>query len=245
MGIKQTFSLTEEEKEKLIEEYMPLVKKLVSSFIQKVPPNVDFRDLINAGIFGLIEAAEKYDESLSPNFEVYAYHRIRGSILDFLRSSDWLPRSLRAKIHRIEKAYHLIEQKLGRSASEFEVAKELNVPVEEFQEMLSEVSNFVFTSFEELGFGTGEERFKTELNDESAPLSKVLNRELVEIISRALERLPEKEKLVTVLYFYEELNLKEIAEILNITESRVSQLRTSALIRLKVYLRKFLDKPID
>lgn len=233
-------NLTEEEKEKLINDHLPLVKKVVSRFIHKVPSSIDPKDLINAGIYGLLDAAERFDKSLETNFEAYAYHRIRGSVLDYLRACDWLPRSLRAKVHKMEKAYMMVEQKLGRSATEEEVANELGLSIDEFRDLLGSVSNVVMYSFEELGFGRGEEKFWSKECEASLPEVAVLDGELVEIIARALDRLPEKEKLVTVLYFYEELNLKEIAEVLNLTESRVSQLRASGLLRLKVYLRKSL-----
>ncbi|MEM4379583.1 MAG: FliA/WhiG family RNA polymerase sigma factor [Thermoplasmatales archaeon] len=238
--MKISHQLSEEEKEELINKHLPLVKKIVSKFVHKVPSSIDVRDLMNAGIHGLLEAAERFDETLEVSFEAYAYHRIRGAILDYLRSWDWLPRTVRAKVHRLEKAFSLVEQKLGRAATEDEVAKELGLTQDEFQEMLGDVSNVVLFSFEELGFGTGEERFWSKDESSSAPEESVLDQELVDIIARALDRLPEKEKLVTVLYFYEELNLKEIAEVLNLTESRVSQLRASGLLRLKIYLRKSL-----
>ncbi|MCS6893209.1 MAG: RNA polymerase sigma factor FliA [Deltaproteobacteria bacterium] len=238
--MKSYNQLSEEQKEQLISEYLPLVKKIASRFIHKVPPSIEPRDLINAGIYGLLEAAERFDESLDVSFEAYAYHRVRGAILDYLRSCDWLPRSIRSKLHKIEKAYMLVEQKLGRQASEEEVSNELGISVEEFRELLGSVSNMVLFSFEELGFGKGEDRFWSKDESAVAPLETVLEQELVDIVARALDRLPEKEKLVTVLYFYEELNLKEISEVLNLTESRVSQLRASGLLRLKVYLRKSL-----
>jgi RNA polymerase sigma factor for flagellar operon FliA len=206
-----------------------------------LPSEVDIKEMINSGIIGLVDALEKYDPKHETNFSTYAQFRIRGAILDSFRSQDWAPRSLRHKSHKVEQAYMLLEQKLGRPATEEEVAKELNIPMEEFQKVLGEVSGVVMLSFEELGFGHGEDRFQAdELMPTGGPdpLSNLLSGEKVSIVARALDRLPEKERLVISLYFYEELNLKEIGEILDVTESRASQIRSRALIRLKNYLKK-------
>lgn len=230
------------QKEELIKTYLPLVKKVVHRLSGRLPKEIDIREMLNSGIIGLVDALEKYDPQHETNFPTYAQFRIRGAILDSFRSQDWLPRSLRFKSRKIESAYQAVEQKLGRAATEEEVAHELNVDVKNLQEMLGEVSSIVMLSFEELGFGHGDERFKAEemlAGRNQDPLGKVLSKEKVELVSRALERLPEKERLVISLYFYEELNLKEIGEIMNVTESRASQIRSRALIRLKNYLKSF------
>ena len=229
------------EKEELIRSYLPLVRKVVHRLAGRLPSEVDIKEMINSGIIGLVDALEKYDPKHETNFSTYAQFRIRGAILDSFRSQDWAPRSLRHKSHKLEQAYMLLEQKLGRPASEEEVAKELNVPMEEFQKVLGEVSGVVMLSFEELGFGHGEDRFQADElvpTGSPDPLSNLLSGEKVSIVARALDRLPEKERLVISLYFYEELNLKEIGEILDVTESRASQIRSRALIRLKNYLKK-------
>jgi len=230
----------DQEKEELIKAYLPLVKKVVHRLSGRLPKDVDLREMLNSGIIGLVDALKKYDPKHETNFSTYAQFRIRGAILDSFRSQDWLPRSLRFKSHRIELAYQRMEQKLGRAATDEEVAAELGLPVEELQKMLGEVGSIVMLSFEELGFGHGEERFHADdwLPSKSQdPLNKLLGSEKVGLIARALDRLPEKERLVISLYFYEELNLKEIGEILGVTESRASQIRSRALIRLKNYLR--------
>lgn len=228
------------EKEDLIRSYLPLVKKVVHRLSGRLPKEIDMNEMMNSGIIGLVDALEKYDPKHETNFPTYAQFRIRGAILDSFRAQDWLPRSLRFKSHRVETAYQRIEQKLGRPATDEEVAKELQLSTEELQKLLSEVGNIVMLSFEELGFGHGEERFQGEdwlVSKAQDPLHKLLGSEKVSVIARALDRLPEKERLVISLYFYEELNLKEIGEILNVTESRASQVRSRALIRLKNYLR--------
>lgn len=221
--------------------YLPLVKKVVHRLSGRLPKEVDIKEMLNSGIIGLVDALEKYDPKHETNFATYAQFRIRGAILDSFRTQDWLPRSLRHKTHRIELAYQRVEQRLGRPASDEEVAAELGATVDEVQEMLNEVGSVIMLSFEELGYGHGEERFNADEIVEgrgSDPLNKLLGSERVSLIARALDRLPEKERIVISLYFYEELNLKEIGEILGVTESRASQVRSRALIRLKNYLKR-------
>ena len=228
------------EKEELIKSYLPLVKKVVHRLSGRLPKDVDIKEMLNSGIIGLVDALEKYDPKHETNFATYAQFRIRGAILDSFRSQDWLPRSLRFKSHKIEAAFRKIEQKLGRPATDEEVARELGIEITELQKLLGEVGSMVMLSFEELGFGHGEERFQSDdwmQSTSEDPLNKILSGEKVSLIARALDRLPEKERLVISLYFYEELNLKEIGEILGVTESRASQIRSRALIRLKNYLR--------
>lgn len=237
-------SVDDIEKEDLIKSYLPLVKKVVHRLSGRLPKDVDVREMLNSGIIGLVDALEKYDPKHETNFATYAQFRIRGAILDSFRSQDWLPRSLRFKSHKIEAAYQRIEQKLGRPATDEEVAAELGVTVDELQQLLGEVGNIVMLSFEELGFGHGEERFQAEewiASKTQDPLNRLLGSEKVSFIARALDRLPEKERLVISLYFYEELNLKEIGEILGVTESRASQIRSRALIRLKNYLKRAIQ----
>lgn len=233
-------SIDEHEKEELIKAYLPLVKRVVHRLSGRLPKDVDVKEMLNSGIIGLVDALEKYDPRHETNFSTYAQFRIRGAILDSFRSQDWLPRSLRFKSHKLELAYQRVEQKLGRPATDEEVAKELGVHVDELQNMLSEVGSIVMLSFEELGFGHGEERFQPDemlASKGGDPLNRLLTSEKISLIARALDRLPEKERLVISLYFYEELNLKEIGEILGVTESRASQIRSRALIRLKNYLK--------
>lgn len=230
-----------DQREELIKSYLPLVKRVVHRLAGRLPSEVDIKEMLNSGIIGLVDALEKYDPRHETNFSTYAQFRIRGTILDSFRVQDWVPRSLRHKAHKLESTYHKLEQKNGRAAEEHEVAKAMGVDLETLQRMLGEVSGVIMLSLEELGFGHGEERFRA---DESLPTTKpdplreLLESERVEIVARALDRLPEKERLVITLYFYEELNLKEIGEIIGVTESRASQIRSRALIRLKTYLKR-------
>jgi RNA polymerase sigma factor FliA len=233
-------SVDEAEKEELIKSYLPLVKRVVHRLSGRLPKDVDLKEMLNSGIIGLVDALEKFDPSHETNFSTYAQFRIRGAILDSFRSQDWLPRSIRYKAHRLEEAYRKIEQKKGSSATDEEVAESLGIEMTELQRQLTEVGSIVLLSFEELGYGHGEERFVADEGLNSSvtdPLSRLLGSERMSLIARALDRLPEKERLVISLYFYEELNLKEIGEILGVTESRASQIRSRALIRLKNYLK--------
>ncbi len=235
--------IADEEREELIRNFLPLVKRVVHRLAGRLPAEVDVKEMLNSGIIGLVDALEKYDPRHETNFSTYAQFRIRGSILDSFRTQDWAPRSLRHKAHKLEAVYMRLEQEYGRTAEDSEVANELGVDIETLQKMLGEVTSVVMLSFEELGYGHGEERFVADENLTSAkpdPLGNLLDGEKVEIIARALDRLPEKERLVITLYFYEELNLKEIGDIIGVTESRASQIRSRALIRLKTYLRRAL-----
>lgn len=230
----------EYEREDVIRSYIPLVKRVVHRLSGRLPKEVDIKEMLNSGIIGLVDALEKFDPSHDTNFATYAQFRIRGAILDSFRSQDWLPRTLRFKAHKIESAYHRIEQRFGRPAKDEEVAKELDVTLEELHSLLGEVGSIVMLSFEELGFGHGDDRFNGDdvvASRGRDPLNRLLGGEKVELVARALDRLPEKERLVISLYFYEELNLKEIGEIIGVTESRASQIRSRALIRLKNILR--------
>ena len=236
-------NIDEDEREELIRSFLPLVKRVVHRLAGRLPAEVDIKEMLNSGIIGLVDALEKYDPKHETNFSTYAQFRIRGTILDSFRVQDWVPRSLRHKAHKLENAYQRLEQEFGRPAEDAEVAKELGIELEQLQRMLHDVSGTVMLSLEELGFGHGEERFRA---DETLPASKpdplfsLLEDERVEIVARALDRLPEKERLVITLYFYEELNLKEIGEIIGVTESRASQIRSRALLRLRTYLKRAL-----
>ena len=236
-------SISEDEREELIRSFLPLVKRVVHRLAGRLPAEVDIKEMLNSGIIGLVDALEKYDPRHETNFSTYAQFRIRGAILDSFRIQDWVPRSLRHKAHKLENVYLRLEQEFGRPAEDQEVAKELGVDMDTLQKMLNEVTGVVMLSLEELGFGHGEERLNA---DESLPtsrpdpLNKLLQGERVEIVARALDRLPEKERLVITLYFYEELNLKEIGEIIGVTESRASQIRSRALLRLRSYLKNAL-----
>jgi RNA polymerase sigma factor for flagellar operon FliA len=236
-------TIDEDEREELIRSFLPLVKRVVHRLAGRLPAEVDIKEMLNSGIIGLVDALEKYDPRHETNFSTYAQFRIRGTILDSFRIQDWVPRSLRHKAHKLENIYLQLEQELGRPADDSEVASAMDVDIDTLHKMLGEVTGVVMLSLEELGFGHGEERFRADESLPSArpdPLAQLLDSEKVEIVARALDRLPEKERLVITLYFYEELNLKEIGEIIGVTESRASQIRSRALLRLRSYLKRAL-----
>lgn len=241
--VEEYKSISPLDQEELIKSYIPLVKKVVHRLAGRLPKEVDLKEMLNSGLIGLVDAMEKFDPAQDTNFGTYAQFRIRGAILDSFRSQDWMPRSLRSKVHKIEKAYQQVEQKLGRSASDREVADELRLNLAEFRDQLTAVSNAVVYSFEELGYGHGDEKFSGSnllSHNPSNPLEKAMKKEKVALLARALDRLSYKERLVVTLHYYEELSLREIGTILELTESRISQIRTRALIRLKNFLGSIL-----
>ena len=239
--------LRDEKREELIKQFLPLVRRVVHRMSVRLPNDIDTDEMINSGMIGLVDALEKYDHKHDTNFSTYAQFRIRGAILDSFRNQDWVPRSLRYKANKIEGVLGRLEKEFGRAPEDEEVAKELGVDIDTFRQMLDEVSNVALVSFEELGFGHGEERFQgtdgkhdgnqRDLMDYSGPLGGLLENERTQLMAKAIEKLADKERLVIKLYFYEELNLKEIGEVIGVTESRASQIRSRALLRLKNNLK--------
>lgn len=228
-------------REQLILSYSPLVKYVAGRLSSSLPQNVDTGDLISYGIFGLIDAIEKYDPARGIKFETYAIARIKGAIIDELRAMDWVPRSVRAKAREVEHAYVKLEGELKRVPEDCEVATELGISVKELQSIFSKLSYTSVVSFEELWVG-GDRDDKPNIMgviaDEHAedPVSMFESVEAKDILASAIERLPERERIVIALYYYEGLTLKEIGQVLGVTESRVSQLHTKAVLRLRARL---------
>jgi len=241
----QTVAADDDARSELMRRYYPLVRKVVHRVANKLPQDVDKNEMINSGMIGLMDALEKYDPKHETNFTTYAQIRIRGAIQDSFRNQDWAPRSIRIKFRKIEKVYLKVEQELGRPPEEEEVAKALDVDLLTLQKMLAEVANVSLISFDDINYGRGEDRFmlgreKGLVSKKPSPLQKIIDDEQRDVIARALDRLPEKERRVLTLYFYEELNLKEIGEIMDVTESRASQIRTHALLKMKSYLNRYV-----
>jgi RNA polymerase sigma factor FliA len=228
------------DREQLITEYLPYVKRIVQRIAAHLPATVDIDDLINVGVIGLIQAVDRYDPKRDNKFMTYAVFRIKGAVLSELRSRDFLSRSNRRKIRELENAYLKLEQKYGREVEDTEVARELGVDVEQIYRT-KQISSISFISFEELGYSSKDEKEKLMSyladNDEDA-LALTRLRELKGALARAIEQLPEKERLVISLYYLEELTMKETGKVLNITESRVSQIHSQAVLRLRAKLRK-------
>lgn len=229
---------SEEARSRLAENYLPLVKYVIDRIAYKLPEFIDREDLISEGILGLIDAIDKFDPSRMNKFETYAIVRIRGSVLDSLRHMDWVPRSLRQKSKEIESSIVELERKLGRSANEREVAEYMGISVEELNETLSEVSGSVIFSFEELLQMSDDDKplpFMARVRNQqtSDPSESIMKGEIRRILIKAVETLPENEKKVIGLYYTENMTMKHIGEILEVTESRVCQIHTKALLRLR------------
>jgi len=228
-------------REYFVKQYAPLVKYVAGKVAIGMPHTVEFDDLVGFGVFGLFDAISKYDPEKNVKFKTYAVTRIRGAIFDELRSIDWVPRSVRQKTREIEDAVHRLEASLGRSASDQEISVELGVSLEEFHKSILKISGTSVLSLNDVWF-TGEENDKVSIVDsiESPsslnPETIVEKEEIRRVIVEAINELPEKEKQVLVLYYYEDLTLKEIGKVLEVTESRVSQLHTKAIMRLRAKL---------
>jgi len=221
-------------REKLILEYAYLVKYIAGRLNIYFGQNVEYDDLVGFGIFGLIDAIDKFDMGKGVKFETYASLRIRGAIIDSIRELDWVPRSLRQKNKELEKIYWEIENQLGHSASDKDVADKLGVSLDEFYKLLNDVNLSSMISLEEFleqNYEIGVE--PTTKNKDDRPESYVELNEIKEILGEAIDKLPEKEKKVISLYYFEELTLKEISAIMNVSESRISQLHTKAVLRLR------------
>ncbi|ADK80713.1 RNA polymerase sigma factor WhiG [Sediminispirochaeta smaragdinae] len=225
-------------RDRFIEQYSPLVKYVAGKVAIGMPQNVEFDDLVGFGVFGLFDAIEKFDPEKHVKFKTYAVTRIRGAIYDELRSIDWVPRSVRQKAREIEETIHRLEASLGRAASDKEIADELGISVADFQKLMLKISGTSVLSLNDVWY-TGDENDTVAIVDGiESPQSLnpdiiIEKEEIRRVIVQAISELPEKEKKVLVLYYYEDLTLKEIGKVLDVTESRVSQLHTKAIMRLR------------
>jgi RNA polymerase sigma factor for flagellar operon FliA len=220
-------------------EYAPLVKRIAHHMMARLPASVEVDDLIQTGMLGLLDAVNLYEESHGAKFETYAALRIRGAILDGLREIDWLPRSFRRDLRRIENAIATLEQRLGRAPLEQEVALELGMTLTDYQKMLQEARGYQLVSFEDFGHGEGENYLDRHLEEQGAdPLDVLLDRSLREQLIKGIGALPEREKTVMALYYEQDFNFREIGETLGVTESRICQLHSQAIARLRSQLRK-------
>ena len=230
-------------RQKLLEEYLPLVRSVAGRMAMGFPRSVELSDLVSTGVIGLVEALSNYDPSRGVKFETYAVPRRRGAILDELRSLDWVPRSTRAKSREIDKAMNKLENKLGRVPSTHELAKVLKTSSEELFSDLDDVSSTVMLSLDELIYKEEDNRqvprveTVEELSQENV-LGNMEKKELKAYIISAISHLSEQERLVVALYYYEELTLKEIGEVMQISESRVSQIHTKAVLKLRGMIKE-------
>jgi len=245
--------LTEEQKlnpkvrGKIINEFAPLIKYIASRIAIRLPPHIDLNDLINAGVIGLIDAIEKFDASKQIKFKTYAEFRIRGAILDELRSMDWVPRSVRQKARKVEDTIARLEFTLGRPARDEEVANEMNIDMDSFYRLLSETASVSLLSLDDLGEDDTDLSRRNLLeyiiqDERDWPSHKIRYAEVSTMVAKAIQSLPEKERMVISLYYYDELTMKEIGHVMKFTESRVSQIHTKAVLRLRSKMNKILKE---
>lgn len=235
---------TREEKyrQELIIEYLPLVKQIARRMSLGLPGHIDGDDLTSWGILGLLDALEKYRPEKGSQFKSYASLRIKGAILDELRRLSWLPRSLIHNIKKVEEGYREVENRMGREATSEEVAEQMGVPSMFVDKVLAQTNHVSVLSLQSLLFTQEQEQGITLIDtlpsEEGSPEKTLEEKERVKALKKGLERLPEKEKLVLSLYYYEELNMKEVGKVLDLSESRVSQIHSRAVMRLRKYLEQ-------
>jgi RNA polymerase sigma factor for flagellar operon FliA len=220
----------------IAEHYLQLVKIVCGRLAVSLPPHLDRDDLLSSGFFGLLDAIDRFDVTRNIKFETYAGVRIRGAILDYLRSKDWIPVTMRQRIRKYEQTVCRLETELGRAATDKELAAALEISLEELQTLINQCNSATIIPLEEY--------LKTDVAEavDTNPANSTEFFELKETLAKAIERLPQKERTVISLYYYEELTLKEIALILNLSEARISQLHTKAIFRMRGYLAQSKDE---
>ena len=243
--VMQQIEISVENREAVIKEYAPMVKYVANRIAMRLPPHVEVDDLISVGVLGLIDAIDKYDSTRGAKFKTYAEFRVRGAILDELRSMDWVPRSVRQKASSMDGVVQKLQNKLGRRPEDDEIAKEMGVSLDELFTTLNETKSMPILSLEDLGIAkeSGEQQSLLDClagKNDADPQTYLRLVELKEIIAKAIDTLPEKERLMISLYYYEELTMKEIGGVLGITESRVSQIHSKAVFRLRNKLKSII-----
>ncbi|HWU34659.1 MAG TPA: RNA polymerase sigma factor FliA [Methylovorus sp.] len=230
------------QKDSLLHQHATLVKKLAYQLKAKLPPSVELDDLVQAGMMGLLDAINRYEDTHGAQFETYAAQRIRGAMIDELRNADWLPRSIRKNMRDVEGAINQLEQILGRPPTESEVAKHLKMSLDDYYDMLGECSGHQLLYYEDFHESEGGDHFLDRfLQDDSGnPIKGLLDSSFRETLIEAIENLPEREQILMGLYYEQELNLKEIGAVMNVSESRVCQLHSQAIARLRAYMKEQL-----
>jgi RNA polymerase sigma factor for flagellar operon FliA len=240
----QTEPLSADKRNELILTYTPLIKYIAARLASRLPAQVSLDDLISCGIIGLIDAINKFDVSKNVQFKTYAEFRVKGAMLDELRALDWVPRSIRRKTTDLEKTYADIEKQVGRPATDEEVAETMGLSLDDFYKLLDETKSVSFMDIEFLRQKTTEANdptlAETFAMDDRDPFTAINLAQIRELIANAISDLPEKEKLTVALYYQDELTMKEIGEVLGYTESRISQMHSKAMFRLRAKLKKTL-----
>lgn len=231
-------SFSPAERERLVETHLPQVRFIADRLAAKLPPSVDRDDLIGAGVLGLLDAVEKFDARRGVMFKTYAEMRVRGAMLDSLRDLDWAPRSARRRAREVENTMRTLEGELGRAANEEEIARRLGVTLPEFHQLLNELRGLNVANINDDDDEGGTNLRHIADDPTRTPLAIYQQTETRETLTAAVESLPERERQIVALYFVEELTMKEIGAVLGVTESRVSQIRTSAILRLRAALTK-------
>ena len=233
------------EKNKLISEYAPLIKFIAQKIAVRLPSNIELDDLISSGVIGLMDAIDKYDPTRDNKFKTYAEFRIRGAILDELRAQDWVPRSVRDKAKLLDRTTIELEASLGRSPEDEEISAKLNMTMDEFYDLVNQVRPVSVLSIDDSAtFSNVDKKSIMNLLEATVlnnPFSQLNVKSVKEIVTKAIEDLPERQRLVLSLYYYEDLNLKEIGKVLRVTESRVSQLHAQAVQRLRAKLTQVFE----
>lgn len=227
----------------IVNELAPLVKRISYHFMAKLPASVEVDDLIQAGLIGLLDAAKNFDDTQGAQFETYAIQRIRGSILDELRQADWLPRNVRKNLRKIESAVSQLEQQFGRAPRETELAEHLQVPLDEYQHMLLDARGYQLLHYEDFQESEDSDFFDVYVTEnQTGPLEVLEDDRFRRHLVQAISALPEREKIVMGLYYEQEMNLKEIGQVLGVSESRVCQLHGQAVARLRSRLKDWTKK---
>ena len=247
--VVEEIEITTENREEVIIQYSPMIKYVANRIAMRLPPHIEVDDLISVGVLGLMDAISKYDSSRGAKFKTYAEFRVRGAILDELRSMDWVPRSIRQKASKVDKVVQGLQAKLRRTPEDEEVAQEMGLSLDQFHETLNETKSIPIFSLEDLGIAkeSGDQQSLLDClagKADADPQTQVRLVELKEIIAKAIDALPEKERLMVSLYYYEELTMKEIGAVLDITESRVSQIHSKAVYRLRTKLKAIIAEEL-
>ncbi|HSQ03486.1 MAG TPA: RNA polymerase sigma factor FliA [Burkholderiales bacterium] len=230
------------DKREYLDDFKPLVRRIAHYMMARLPASVELDDIMQAGMIGLLDAVDRYEGGLGAQFESYAAQRIRGAILDELRQADWLPRSARRNMRRIEQAVNTLEQRHGRAPNEPEIARELGMPLDEYQEMLESARGCQLVHLEDLSESETNHFLDSHRVDrDEDPLDRLLDRSRRALLIKAIEELPEREKLVMGMHYEQELNLREIGEVLGVSESRVCQLHSQAIARLRTKLKNLRE----
>lgn len=228
------------DKNECLREYSQLVKRLAHQMMTKLPYSVQIDDIIQAGMMGLLDAATRYNEFHGAQFETYATQRIRGAMLDELRAADWLPRSLRRDMRRIEMAISHLQQKLGRSPNETEIAEELELPLAEYQQLLQESRGAQLVYYEDFHDEDSDDFFERfEFSNDTNPLDLLQDERFKSELINAIESLPERERMLMGMIYEQDMNLREIGEVMGVSESRVSQLHSQAVARLRSRMKGY------